>query len=364
MTGIHVSTAQLSILLALAPIAFGTGCTGSQLPPSTPRLPQAEPKRVLTIQGIPLRVFHSGRLERLTLPGLEQDRWAGDIDKGTTRPVPSSDQRFVAYTRDLDVWVYDVVADSAFQLTRLALPGDDILAAAFLYIAAWSSDSRQLLVYLDHDELEAPEGRDYLLQPADYGLYRCTISRLECSRLTLPGYVEAWLPSGDYLLTTQEPSGLIRYEPESQTSTIFEAARGAHQFDVTRRGDRALLNLWVQDADNDLVPAIFALDLLTGSLTPLLPLDSAVNQWSSWGTYSPSGDRVAHVARLGRSVQGTIIVDGRPVYRCRSTVSPCRHYWVTDEVIAVAESLVRSVTLLTIVDVDTGRVKAEHTLER
>jgi hypothetical protein len=329
--------------------------------------------RLITILGTVWQVFADGRAERLSLPGADTARWGGDVEKGTTGPVASPDQRSIAYIRDLDVWLYDVATKRARQVTRLARPGNDTTAATFVWITGWSPTGTRLLVYLDHEDAEDPEGYhpNLAVQPADFGHYTCDVNRGACSKVALPGTFEGWLPDDTYLLTTKEPiptdQRFLRYNPGSGASAPLGSAAGWFtQIDVARGGDRALV-LVLNGSGADAHGQIFSLDLTTGSLTPVSPSGSFAEYQR--GAFSPSARRVAYVKR-GPGAQGTIVVDGRPLYRCKSTIVTCLPHWITEGVIAVQESEVvmeqgrlRSQTLLlTVLDAGTGRLKAVDTL--
>jgi len=328
--------------------------------------------RLITIRSAIWRVYPSGSAERVDLPGADTARWSADIARGTTGPVASPDQRFVAYIRALDVWVYDLAAKTAHQVTRLARPGNETTAATFVWITGWSPAGTRLLVYLDHQEVEDPEGDrpNLAVQPADFGHYTCEVKVRGCSKIVLPGTFRAWFANDQYLLTSDDAvpmtRRLFRYDPESRASIPMGSETDwPSQIDVARSGDRALVLFHQRGVDAH--GQILQLDLSTGALAPVSPVGSFAEY--QWATYSPSTARVAYVKR-GRGSQGTIIVDGALVYECASTVVMCRPFWITDTVIAVQEGVVvleqgllrSQTTVLSIVDAGTGRVRAVDTV--
>ncbi len=371
MLKIRTVSLLLTPLVLCSPVGGARGSTGPRS--DKPDAAQQEEYRLLSVRGTVWRVFPSGRVERLSLPGAEDKRWAGDIDKGTTAPVPSPDQRYVAYARALDVWLYDLAADSARRLTSMALPGNDTTAATFVWITGWSPTGERLLVYLDHEEVEDPESYrpNLAVQAADYGYYSCDVPLARCSRVTLPGNFQTWLPSGEYLLSTDEPvpteRRLIRYDARTGKALPLSSGSGWFlQIDVARNADRALTSV-MRGSGGNASTQVLALDLNSGSLTPVTNVGSLGEY--QWAQYSPSANRVAYLRRVGRE-QGTIVVDGRPVYRCESLQGSCRAHWINEQVLAVEEivivlrqALVRSQTLrLTVLDVGTGQVRAVDTL--
>ncbi len=368
-----MSAALLTAVLFLPSSHAGTRHYGTSTQSRMPCGRQPVECRLVAIRSAVWRVFSNGRAERLNLPGADTVHWAGDVEKGTTGPVPSPDQRFIAYVRAFDVWVYDLATSTAQQVTKWGRPGNDSTAASFVWISGWSPRGTQLLVYVDHEEVEDPEGvhPDLAVQPADFGHYSCDVNRRACSKVALPGTFQGWLADDTYLLTTGDPiptdRRLVRYDPESHATTRLGSALGWFtQVDLARTSDRALI-LVLDRAGVDPHGQIFTLDLTTGSLTPVSPLGSFGEY--QWAVFSPSARRVAYVKR-GPGEQRTIVVDGKLLYQCKSTIVACRPHWITESIIAVQEGtivleqgLLQSETLLlTVLDAGTGQLKAVDTL--
>src|SRR5207249_2589654 len=95
---------------------------------------------VVTNVGRVLRVFSEGRIE--AVPGIPPERPSGALGHGTTRPVPSPDQRLVAFTRSNDLWLINLDKNKQIQVTSVGEPYTKTHASIFVYITAWSWDSR------------------------------------------------------------------------------------------------------------------------------------------------------------------------------------------------------------------------------
>src|SRR5256712_7698579 len=99
----------LTPLVLCSPVGGARGSTGPRS--DKPDAAQQEEYRLLSVRGTVWRGFPSGRVERLRLSGAAGKGWAGAIDKGTTAPVPSPDQRYLPHPRALAVCLYHLAAD-------------------------------------------------------------------------------------------------------------------------------------------------------------------------------------------------------------------------------------------------------------
>src|SRR6266508_3488167 len=63
---------------------------------------------VVTNLGRVLRVFSEGKIEAISIAATSPERPSSALGQGITGPVPSPDQRSVAFTRENDLWVINL----------------------------------------------------------------------------------------------------------------------------------------------------------------------------------------------------------------------------------------------------------------
>lgn len=145
-----------------------------------------------TVAAVPFQ-FHSGKC-------------SGATGFGTSCPVPSPDQRLVAFTKDNDLWVYELETKQAHRITRVGQPSTERYARVFVYITGWSRDGGRVLYHVDHGLNYAIEGHGALpeARTADYGHFIYDRRAGTSDRVSFPGTYQAWLPDGRFLLVSRE----------------------------------------------------------------------------------------------------------------------------------------------------------------
>ncbi|MCZ6858517.1 MAG: DPP IV N-terminal domain-containing protein, partial [Gemmatimonadetes bacterium] len=116
---------------------------------------QTSPSTLVARLATVWRAYADGRIEQF--PYSFPERGAEYSHYGSTYPLPSNDQRHIAFVRDNDLWLLDVGTGSVTQTTHLGRPYTAGQASVYVLVTAWSSDSRRLLYYvMDGPTMDGP----------------------------------------------------------------------------------------------------------------------------------------------------------------------------------------------------------------
>ena len=108
------------------------------------------PGRIYGIDHPPVyKVYPDGRIE---LSGLSAQDLGGGRVSGRKAPVVSPDQRWIAFIKDHNIWLYDVEHSSEEPVTEVGCPLEIPWEPVNLYIKAWSPDSKLLVYRVNHNE--------------------------------------------------------------------------------------------------------------------------------------------------------------------------------------------------------------------
>ncbi|MEE8199909.1 MAG: hypothetical protein V3R29_01965, partial [Candidatus Acidoferrales bacterium] len=222
------------------------------------------------------RVWSSGRAEQLT---YEFPRGEHGKETGTTRPTDSPDERWVAFARDGELWLLEILTGQLTQITRIAQPYDETYASIEALVTAWSPGSQKILYAVDHGETECVDCEDrgdWEVRPAEYGFFIYDLENEVHQGIEFPGKFEAWLPDGSFLLTpapgqlermTQQR--LLRWQPGQHTLEQVSDLIGLFgQLDVAPSGRRVLVSLG-RSPGGRLNSQIVELDLVTRAARPV-----------------------------------------------------------------------------------------------
>ncbi len=216
------------------------------------------------------RAYADGRIEQL--PYSFPERGNESAHYGSTYPLPSNDQRHIAFGRDNDLWLLDVGTGSVTQATHVGRPYTAGQASVFVLVTAWSSDSRRLLYHVMAGETEDPEGRSPELEvrAAEYGFHIYDMESGESQSIDIPGEYLAWLPSGDFLLTMTDslpPDGqLFRLGAEDGDLALVTSQRGWFlQADRSPDGNLLLVSIGRRVAGRTM-SQIVEVDVTTGAV--------------------------------------------------------------------------------------------------
>ena len=286
------------------------------------------------------RVYADGTIDPpFAFPGRDTQH----ANHGTTFPLPSDDNRYIAFTRDNDLWMLELATGAETRATHLGWPSTPGNPAGYVLTTQWSADSRRFLYYVKPGHPGDPRwaAPNLTVPSADYGFQIYDLESGQSTPVRIPGDFLAWLPSGDIVLRV---GGMLR------NAQLFHL--GAHDSALTMvtpvRGwfDRVDPRIY----DNRLLAAIFRpkdrvvwIDLATGAVEDVATFDEMGR--NVWPYYSPSDTRVAH--QVFFPVDGWVVDDGEVVYRCRD----CTPKWIDDHAIAILHG-----RELVVVDVATAQV--------
>ena len=303
------------------------------------------------------RASADGRIEQL--PYSFPERGTQYANHGSTYPLPSSDQRHIAFVRDNDLWLLDIATGSVTQATHLGRPFTASQASVYVLVTTWSSDSRRLLYHVTHGQTEGSP--DLELPAAEYGFHIYDTESGESQPIDIPGEYLAWLPSGDFLLSLTDPipveRQLSRLGAEGGNLALVTPQRGWFgQADGSPDGNLLLVSIGRRVAGRT-TSQIVEVDVNTGAVQEV----TWVGGWAEfqWPRFSPSGSRIAYQHRLNQPTRYIVVVDGKQVYHCKTVSSRCTPQWIDDRSLVVLD-LGPDEKALVVVDADSGEVKGRY----
>ena len=283
------------------------------------------------------RVYADGTIDPpYAFPGPDTQH----ANHGTTCPLPSDDERYIAFTRDNDLWMLELATGAETRATHLGWPSTPGNPAGYVLTTQWSADSRRFLYYLKPGHPGDPRwaAPNLTVPSADYGFQIYDLESGQSTPVRIPGDFLAWLPSGDIVFQMPRFGQLSRLGAHDSSLTMVTPVRGWF--------DRVDPRIY----DNRLLAEIFRpkervvwIDLATGAVEDVAPVDNMGR--NAWPYHSPSDTRVAH--QVFFPVDGWVVDDGEVVYRCRD----CTPKWIDDHAIAILHR-----RELVVVDVETAQV--------
>jgi Tol biopolymer transport system component len=123
-------------------------------------------------------------------------------------PIPSPDQRKIAYVKNNDLWVYDIEENTDNRLTNIGQPEDDKFTSVYVETVSWSADSKRVLyrVLSGVSEPEEP-GPPIVERDAKFGMRVTEIETRANSSIEVQSDFEpVWLPNGNFLVGKKSAS--------------------------------------------------------------------------------------------------------------------------------------------------------------
>ncbi len=349
--------------LALVAVAMPVVLAGHDAPSTggNAAATQTSPSTLVARLATVWRAYADGRIE--LLPYSFPERGSQFAHYGSTHPLPSSDQRHIAFGRDNDLWLLDVGTGSVTQATHVGRPYTASHASVYVLVTAWSSDSRRLLYYVMAGETEDPEGRSPELEVrvAEYGFHIYDMESGESQSIDIPGEYLAWLPSGDFLLTLTDTipvqRQLFRFGAEGGDLALVTPQRGwFSQADRSPDGNLVLVSIGRRVAGR-LTTQIVEIDVTTGAVQEVTSLGG----WAEfqWARFSPSGTRIAYQHRLNEPTRSMVVVDRKAVYHCKTGSTRCIPQWIDDRSLVILD-LGPDEKVLVVVNAESGEVKGRY----
>jgi hypothetical protein len=273
------------------------------------------------------------RVYRVSTAGLTQLPVTVDSASNATRPygpVISPDQRWIAFSKSHDLWIYDVASGEQYQATHLGQPETSKLLSVDVLSLGWSADSRQFLLQVTPGlELcdECPEQH----QPAaaQYGFYIYAPAGKLATPVRLPEKFEfrAWLPDGRFLGIVGRETACVNgsisncgtlaiVQEGAAEPQVIEGFNGLHaDLSISPDGKLAVTSDPDNGDDREGQSQIVRIDLAGGRAHWLTPVGERGEYQSP--KFSPDGKHVAWLwfARQP-SARSLMVVDGNSIFSC------------------------------------------------
>jgi len=316
-------------------------------------------------------ITSTGQLEQIFPPLLEfkSKKWAY-----LSQMMVSHGQQQIAYSKNNNLWLYDVVAKKESQLTNVGKPYTKKLASVEVSIKLWSNDDSKIMYSVMNGETEDPEGYSPTLnvRPADYGVF---IYDLKTQRSTpLPSYIPGefvvgWIETGDLILYFPSSGGytnrayqgqFVRYNlgNENATSVLSQQVVGSDfiQMDLSRDGSWITFTEYIWKS----VPQKSRLqkfNLKTKELIPISPVGAFAEY--QWPKMSPNGERAAYIHLKSGFYNCDLVVDDKAIYSFNGNG---HFHWIDNTSLALFfnNPTKSQSTLMVVIDVETSVVKTEQ----
>jgi len=232
---------------------------------------------------------------------------------GSAYPLVSPDGRWVAFTSNHDLWLYDTHASISRRVTVIGKPYDELYSSIDVLVAHWAPDSKGLLVSVQPGELECVDCEDrgdWIMRDAQYGYHFFDLNLGQLRLFDLPSdfSVSAWHVDGR-ILVLRGGWGELMTIRSGQSPQPFAGDGNFNQVSLVNGVGIGMRSL------GD-VSHVVRLDIESGAVTNLSsPAGWAIYQWPR---LSPSGARFAWIRSTGEvaSPSSVIEVEGAARLRC------------------------------------------------
>ncbi len=314
------------------------------------------------------RVSAIGKMEAVT-PEFSA---GNDIDlQGTASAVLSPNQEMIAFTQNNDLWVENLKDKTMTRLTRHGREKSINMAGVYVLITCWSFDSRQILYYVTHSETADVDNSAVSLETpsAAYGYRIYDLGAKNSKPIQLPGEFEAWLPNGEFLLTSAETEmfdkTLLLFKQGDELPQVLSPTKGWWgQSRVSSDGRNVLIAFSAAlpsarlksidehtlNDDPRFSSRIVKLNLRTKKLFDVSPSGF----WSEYQmpSTSPSGKHIAYIQQeeIDNSgyIHGKLVVDDKAIANFPGL--PFEYHWINEDTIALADD-----QTIVLVNANTGK---------
>jgi Tol biopolymer transport system component len=306
-------------------------------------------------KGHAFRVYSSGRIEKTSFEFGEGGPHRADLGRGSTDPLLSPDGRYLAFTKNNDLWLFDSETGKRRQLTKIAVEPTKRFNGASVLTSAWSPDSKEILYYVDEEIPLAGEGGQEVAypqairKPIQFGfhIYNLPLGRSRSVNIPHTGiddhdsntlYYQAWLRDGTYIVTDASgTTGVFIVDPKSGRIQPIATGTGALDFgQIAASSDGKFIVSTRAVGDRS---KIVKIDLPTEDITTLSPEGTFAEY--QWPRISPSGRHISY-ARIVHSPptsqETAFIVDGKVIFHTNGPQQPAPlMQWIDDNTIAVSD---------------------------
>jgi hypothetical protein len=279
------------------------------------------------------RISPENRIASFNLPE-NKEMWLSVA--GSTSPQVSPDQRWIAFTKENDLWLYSTSMQTMHRATRVGRPYTETLASVLALVVGWSADSTRVLLKVtagDTECVDCDDRGDWKRRTAAYGYFAYNVGIGGLSKITLPE---------DFLVWDWRADGrLLGSRDFSEDPSPVMVVPGAKPQPVHGLEGRSVLGLSVSRDGNWAVAAtseyntshIVRVDLKAGEAV-------ALTAEGTYGEYqaaeiSPADKHVSWIHRTGAVNAGTkqLVIDGKTVFTCASELLV--YEWLDEQRIAV-----------------------------
>src|SRR5262249_28609218 len=138
------------------------------------------------------RISPQGQITSFHLPENEEI-WFSVV--GGIGPVISRDERWIAFTKDNDLWLYNTRTQTKRRATRVGRPYAKKFASVLALVVSWSADSTRVLIKVtpgDTECVDCDDRGDWKPRKANYGYFAYSVSNGALSKVHLPDDFAVW----------------------------------------------------------------------------------------------------------------------------------------------------------------------------
>ena len=279
------------------------------------------------------RISPQGRISRFELP--ENDEMLLSI-MGSTRPQVSPDQRWIAFTKENDLWLYNTRTQKMRRATHAGRPYTEKLASVLVLVVNWSADSTRVLLNVvagDTECVDCDDRDDWKPRKSAYGYFAYNVSTGRLSRIALSEGFSVWDWRADGRMVgsrefSEDPSPVMVVPGAKPQAVHGLEGRSVLGLSISRDGS------WAVAATSEYKNShIVRVDLKTGEAVALTPE-------GAWGEYgaaliSPADKHISWIHRTGAVNAGAkeVLIDGKTVFTCASELLV--YDWLDEQRIAV-----------------------------
>jgi hypothetical protein len=296
-------------------------------------------------------VYRISAENRITTVSLPQNRDMTLSMAGSTIPVVSPDQRWIAFIKENDLWMYNTQTQAMRRVTRVGRPYTETLASVLVLMVVWSADSTRVLINVtagDTECVDCNDRGDWKKRKADYGHFVYDVRSGALHKIVLPKDFDLWDWRADGRLLgasiTGEDQGPVMVTPGGKPQPVPGLeGRGVNGLRISRDGSWAVAIISEYGRSYPV-----RVNLRTGALV-MLTDEGRFAEYQDL-TISPGEEHVSWVHRTGPVNAGTkqIVVDGQPGFTCASEL--LIHDWLDER-----RMIVNCGGKLQVVDGGTGR---------
>ena len=257
---------------------------------------------------------------------------------GRTIPMVSPDNRWIAFIRENDLWLYNTRTRATQRATHVGRPYTKIFASVLALGVTWSADSTKVLINVTPGETECvdcDDRGDWKKRRANYGYFTYNIASGALTRMALPADFDVWDWRADGRLVgtrafTEDPSPLMVVPGAKPQPVPGLEGRNVLGLSISRDGS------WGVAATSEYgTNHIVRVDLRAGTAV-------ALTAEGRFGEYlapdiSPEEAHVSWVHRTGavNASNNDLVVDGKTVFTSAARV--LIYEWLDERRIAVSD---------------------------